>query len=390
MTVASENTLAGSRTIPPQRHRDPFVSGNGVHVSNRGPASNGAFTQKVPKTGRNRREIPHTEAFRARTTGTDRISRFNRTKPKRISPSLRSQADSRRLVVRRRARMPATFPIYRGLYHHAVARGAAKRPVVRRSGEQTGTGSTQRAVLRNFGRVSLRPYEAPNLDLALTHERDIAWPHELAQSNVYAITIRSDRWNRMASRLGDWAKHVKRFPGTNGRTINPRVWYQQKKLALKQMKRGRIGCYDSHVRVWKTIQQSGAPFALVLEDDADIRYSAQHASRIQEVLDTLQGRTGRSHGTTHPWDVVLLGHYNDRNYTQGLGNGLTKATKWQPMHAYLISQSGVQKLLKNAWPIRHALDVYVGSELKKGLIMYRLDPRLCGQLHFGHDTEAIK
>jgi hypothetical protein len=60
------------------------------------------------------------------------------------------------------------------------------------------------------------------------------------------------------------------------------------------------------------------------------------------------------------------------------------------MHAYLISQSGVKKLLHNAWPIRHALDVYVGSQMSKGLILYRLDPRLCGQLSYGHDTEAIK
>jgi glycosyl transferase family 25 len=185
----------------------------------------------------------------------------------------------------------------------------------------------------------------------------------------------------MSSRVGDWAPHFERFTGTNGHTINVRSWYNQKKLALRQMKRGRIGCYDSHVRVWKTIQQSEAPFALVLEDDADIRYSTQHASRIQGALNTLKGR---------PWDVLLLGHYNDRKYTQGLGNGITKATKWQPMHAYLISQSGIKKLLKNAWPIRHALDVYVGSEIAKGLLMYRLDPRLCGQLHYGHDTEAIK
>ena len=147
------------------------------------------------------------------------------------------------------------------------------------------------------------------------------------------------------------------------------------------MKRGRIGCYDSHVRLWKTIKQTGVPFALVLEDDADIRYSSQPTSRIQGALKTLQG---------HHWDVVLLGHYNDRRYKPGLGNGLNKATKWQPMHAYLISQTGVQKLLRNAWPIRHALDVYVGSQMGKGLIMYRLDPRLCGQLSYGHDTEAIK
>jgi len=367
MTVASGNTRVRSTRIPPQQHRDPFVSGNGAQVTN----NHEHVT--TSSNGKNRRELAQPKAFRARSIGTDRMSRPNTTNP------------SRRLVTRRRPRMPATFPIHRGFYNHAVF----------------GIRSTQRAVRRNSGRslssirlAALRPYNqdpTPKSDVALTHVGDMSWPTELSQSNVYVITIRSDRWNRMTSRLGDWAHHVKRFPGTNGHTINPRVWHQQKKLALKQMKRGRIGCYDSHVRVWKTIQQSGAPFALVLEDDADIRYSAQHASRIQGVLDTLYGRTGdSSHGTSHPWDVVLLGHYNDRHYTQGLGNGLTKATKWQPMHAYLISQSGVQKLLKNAWPIRHALDVYVGSEIKKGLIMYRLDPRLCGQLHFGHDTEAIK
>lgn len=234
-----------------------------------------------------------------------------------------------------------------------------------------------------FSRHSLRNSRLFQTKQAIASKPPVNWPESLKNNNVYVITIRNDRWLHFTARIGPWAPHFRRFAGTNGRTLNPRTWKHNGKLEHPSMKRGRIGCYDSHVRVWETIKRSGVDYALVFEDDADIHYSAHQVQRIENALKQIQGK---------PWDLILLGHYNDRRYDskRGIAGGLPRATRWQPMHAYLISKSGVQKVLKSAWPIKHALDVYVGTLLGKGFNMYRMEPRLCGQLSMGHDTEAIR
>ena len=344
----------------------------GSKIRQPGPSS----LRKLPSSSQRSRQS-QTESPLTRTPST-----MPNLSHKRLRTAYRSTRTNTRYKISNKpqfSQTPKTFPIYRASYAQAI-RG------IRQNLSDYSYSSTHAKFYneRNSVRSSITqvPY---NKQLVLTnsdeYKKEIAWPTELAQGNVYVITIRTDRWNRMRTRLGNWAKYVKRFQGTNGNTINARSWYNEKKLGLKHMKRGRIGCYDSHVRVWKTIQQTAVPFALVLEDDADFGYSSHLISRIQGAIRTLG---------SHAWDVLLLGHYNDRKYKPGLGNGISRATKWQPMHAYLISQTGVKKLLKNAMPIRHALDVYVGSQMAKGLIMYRMEPRLCGQLRYGHDTEAIK
>ncbi len=212
---------------------------------------------------------------------------------------------------------------------------------------------------------------------------DATWPDKLKHGNAFAITIRSDRWSRMTKRLGPWSQYVTRFQGTNGKTVQPGLWKRRGKLVDVKMKRGRIGCYDSHVRLWESVSRGTNDFALIFEDDANIEYSPQYASRISSALQQIEGKS---------WDVILLGHYNDNKYdkSRAIAPNLPFATRWQPMHAYLISKTGAQKLLKNAWPIRKALDVFVGGEISNGLLMYRMEPRLCGQLGFGHDTESIR
>lgn len=115
---------------------------------------------------------------------------------------------------------------------------------------------------------------------------------------------------------------------------------------------GNIGCYLSHVALWRRVADDRLPVALVCEDD--VIFSADRLDRIDLSL------------LPHNWDIVFLhalvatappsGHVHQDVYTIQSYGGSTAA--------YLLSQSGARKLLDRAMPIRSAIDGFVGARMR--------------------------
>ena len=101
---------------------------------------------------------------------------------------------------------------------------------------------------------------------------------------------------------------------------------------------GGIGCYASHIKVWETVVRSGAPAAVVLEDDAAFDDDAVIA--IEETLAALP--VG--------WDMVHLGQRPERAFRPLVdlpcGRTLVRYSRVPSGTAgYLISAAGAEKML---------------------------------------------
>ena len=79
--------------------------------------------------------------------------------------------------------------------------------------------------------------------------------------NLPASTERRRAMEEQLRRVGATAQF---FPAIDGRQIRPELPVE---LRSSELTDGELGCYMSHVALWKRIAHSALPFAVVLEDD---------------------------------------------------------------------------------------------------------------------------
>lgn len=131
---------------------------------------------------------------------------------------------------------------------------------------------------------------------------------------------------------------------------------------IEHYKKQKIKCTKSevaislgHMRMWEQFKESKKPVALFLEDDAIF-----HEEFTKEWNNAL---------TKVPadWDMIYLSGYKVKwggHKTEKIGNKLLKVNQgvWW-MSGYLLSESGVNKLLKSK-PIVGPIDVWINYQFK--------------------------
>lgn len=206
-----------------------------------------------------------------------------------------------------------------------------------------------------------------------------AWPWPKEITAAFAISIRPERFRSLQTRMGPWGKHVRLFAGTDGRRIDRKKWSSK---IRGNFKRGEIGCYDAHVRLWNRIAKMSGP-VLVMEDDASMFYNQETSQRLRHIFDELKR-------TKQKWDILYLGHYGDRMVGAEVAPGIRVASMWQGLFAYLITPRAAKILANGAWPMRHPSDMYVGTKIKPGQIRaLRAEPRFCFVVTRNSDTSGI-
>ena len=148
----------------------------------------------------------------------------------------------------------------------------------------------------------------------------------------------TDRRQFIESQLAAAGFHAERIAGIDGDKL-PEFLLSYFPHSL--LSPGEIGCYASHLLVWRTIVERDLPHALVLEDDVQIENDA--AELVDELLRVLpQG-----------WDYV---HMDGRPRSRGFAArplreliGKRKLVRFSRIPdgavAYLISNQGARKLL---------------------------------------------
>lgn len=204
-------------------------------------------------------------------------------------------------------------------------------------------------------------------------------------SPIFVISIRERRWLDMARILHPLKQHLVHWRGTDGRTLNLEQWKRQGKIGgPRTYKRGQVGCYDSHRRVWQHIVNHKLPYALILEDDAGLTCHPAMLEKVRRVLDDVNKHDPR-------WELLYLARSRlrqpiVRKLTSNLA--IPKYKSWG-CFAYAVSQSGARKLLAHSEPMKHTLDAYVSMIGSRHLRTYTAYPSLFYVRSYRSDTANI-
>ena len=160
------------------------------------------------------------------------------------------------------------------------------------------------------------------------------------------------RRSKMIAQLNDMNLEYSLFEGVDGK-VPTQDLRDSLDLAAFERNMGRevlwggIGCYHSHLAVWRAFLASDAPVALVLEDDIafheDFKDALRHGLRTQSHWDLLKLSCIRA---KIPVSQGRVGPYQLNAYVGAqTGTG-----------AYMIKRETVQKLLPSMLPITRATD----------------------------------
>lgn len=121
-----------------------------------------------------------------------------------------------------------------------------------------------------------------------------------------------------------------------------------------QLTRGAIGCYLSHVKIWRDIIEKNYRHGLIFEDDVNL------PKNINEKI------TKSMKDVPEDWDIILFGFHckdciNKKNYR--------KVNRFILLHCYAISNNCIKKILKtkSLFPITQQIDSYL-SELSEDVL----------------------
>ena len=117
--------------------------------------------------------------------------------------------------------------------------------------------------------------------------------------------------------------------------------------------KGSIGCYLSHINIWKNIKNNNLNNVLIFEDDT--KMNKINLNEINYRLADLPNN----------WDIYLLSNSKLCYYKKNVNNKkLFKVKRFFLTNAYIINKSGINKIFNSntLFPINQQIDSYL-SEL---------------------------
>lgn len=201
--------------------------------------------------------------------------------------------------------------------------------------------------------------------------------------NIFVITMRDERWVKARKRYKNINANIKKWKATDGRFLNKIDWKKRKLLDNIRMRRGQIGCYHSHMKIWQHIVNHNLPYALILEDDANLTNNKNQYKKILAAMSDLESIDSN-------WDIFFLSRsvYKTPVKTFLTSNIVIPGPSYG-CFAYAVSLNAAKKLLEKCLPIKRSLDIYV-SAIGENLKTYAMYPNLFFVVKVKSDTRNIK
>jgi glycosyl transferase family 25 len=184
----------------------------------------------------------------------------------------------------------------------------------------------------------------------------------LEKLELYLINLekRKDRFEITNNLLKDYNFYnVIRFPAVLGKNISKEdlvkfVEPSAMKSILNnyrtehhELSYGAVGCYLSHVNIWKKLEYDNLDYAIIFEDDALPNFS------FFELKDIIKNYV------PNDWDIVLFGGLYNNNTK--INDYIIKILTFYQTHAYIINKKGALKLLSKAFPIKKQIDSWLSD-----------------------------
>lgn len=211
--------------------------------------------------------------------------------------------------------------------------------------------------------------------------------HGLPPPVVVTLARRPDRWQAALRNLrASGIHHIIKAEGVDGRQLSDA---QIAELAASpgdvnrpldeylQLTRPAIGCFLSHLAIWKRFLQSGEERILIVEDDA-VPSADFTPERARQVMAALPPDA----------DMLLLGcTIMDGLAEPTSGPMFTRIFYYNGTYAYLLTRTGCLALLPHMLPLRTHVDNQISLALvaeSQALRVYCCEPRL-----FTHDFTVL-
>ena len=111
---------------------------------------------------------------------------------------------------------------------------------------------------------------------------------------------------------------------------------------------GAVGCYLSHVNIWKKLEFDNLDYTIIFEDDTQPNFNF---FELQEIIKNY---------VPNDWDILLLGgRYNKCKY---INDYVRKIYSFYETHAYIINKKGAVKLLSKTFPIKKQIDSWLSDQ----------------------------
>lgn len=172
-----------------------------------------------------------------------------------------------------------------------------------------------------------------------SHKGDPLWPTE----DVFVISIRQGRKKDFQKRMKPIVPLVRRWSGVDGRLLDLATLKREGLLAEKaDMKRGEVGCFFSHRRIWQHVADTQIRHALVMEDDAT------WAMEYTEARTLVAQKLEHLNQIQPDWDILLLARSPVLRKNQDtVAPGVVKTGPFYGLFAYVVSSRGARKLMND-------------------------------------------
>jgi len=120
-----------------------------------------------------------------------------------------------------------------------------------------------------------------------------------------------------------------------------------------------IGCAASHAAVWRRVIESGAPYAIVLEDDTEMVADAK--DHIRWIARHMPSDT----------DMVVLGCFlcgTSPHHVPVSQQSIKEIRQFSGTHAYIVTRRGARALLDHAYPVAFHLDMVISHLARRGKV----------------------
>lgn len=200
-----------------------------------------------------------------------------------------------------------------------------------------------------------------------------AAPATSPQVRVFAINLQrsAERWALLEPQLQALGLPWERFDAVDGRTVQSLESFGGYSAVLNRrgfhrpLSRGEAACYESHLGVLRRFLDTGAGYALVLEDD--VALSPDLGDAIAAALQAAE-----------PWDLVKLGSISRKpvRRERRVGRFFWRSYWKIPISgfAHLVSRPGAERLLAARRCYGRPFDVDLQFWWETGLRIRGLEP----------------
>jgi GR25 family glycosyltransferase involved in LPS biosynthesis len=172
---------------------------------------------------------------------------------------------------------------------------------------------------------------------------------------------------------------VHREACVNGRAFNDRLICKMVKLGIvhkdASMTPIEVAIFLSHYNCWVRTLNSCANYGLVFEDDVEMY--PDFITKMEKIMNSITNITKSTKITKSNaysnFDILYLwnGNWMETPKTKTPITGVVREKQWFNAGAvsYILSSKYAKKLVEGAFPIRYAVDIYMGSKAPKNTVL---------------------